>query len=263
VKRHPRLITKVITIEIFCAHEDQLPEAQQLAEQTGLRLNPKPDFETAYCLTLTETHIELRAPRPLGFSPLFVSFNEGHAAHRLRFGGGRGQTIARACGLKSGNTPSILDLTAGLGRDAFVLASLGCQVTMMERNPVIAELLEDGLRRAAEDNEIGPWVSERLTLIAASAPEWLAGHEISADVVYLDPMFPERKKSAQVKKEMQIFHDVVGDDTDADTLLPLALETARKRVVVKRPRHAPYLADKKPPVQIEGKSIRYDIYPIT
>lgn len=253
----------MIAVEIYCAHEERLSEAQKLAEQTGLKLNQEPDFETTYCLTLTETRIELRAPRPLGFSPLSVSFNEGHAAHRLRFGGGRGQTIARACGLKSGNTPSILDLTAGLGRDAFVLASLGCQVTMIERNPVIAALLEDGLRRAADDEEIGPWVSERITLVPASAPEWLTSQAASADVVYLDPMFPERKKSAQVKKEMQIFHDVVGDDPDADALLPLALETARQRVVVKRPRHAPALSGKPAPVTIEGKSIRYDIYPIT
>jgi 16S rRNA (guanine1516-N2)-methyltransferase len=250
-------------IEIYCAEKERIPEAQALAEKTGLMLNPEPDLENSYCLTLTEDRIELRAPSRLGFSPLDVSFNEGHAAHRLRFGGGRGQTIARACGLKSGNTPSILDLTAGLGRDAFVLASLGCQVTMIERNPVIATLLEDGLRRAAEDDEIGPWVSERITLIQASAPKWLATHKATADVVYLDPMFPERKKSAQVKKEMQIFHDVVGDDPDADALLPLALQAARQRVVVKRPRHAPPLANQAAPVTIDGKSIRYDIYPIT
>ena len=83
---------------------------------------------------------------------------------------------------------------------------------------------------------------------------------VSIDVVYLDPMFPERKKSAKVKKQMQAFHAIVGTDADADGLLALALNVATYRVVVKRPAGANYLAEKKPSYSLEGKSTRYDIY---
>ena len=260
-KPHLRTID-VTRIEVCCAVPDRIDEAESLADQLELVLSAPCNTE-AYLLTLTDSLIELRAPQGLGFSPLSVSFNEGHAAHRLRFGGGRGQAIARACGLKGGNTPRIFDLTAGLGRDAFVLASLGCEVTMIERNPVIAVLLEDGLRRAREDSEIGQWVTKRLSLVCSPADQWLKQAPEEPDVIYLDPMFPERKKSAQVKKEMQIFHDIVGEDEDADALLALSLGVARQRVVVKRPRHAPPLAGRKAPVHIEGKSTRYDVYPVT
>jgi 16S rRNA (guanine1516-N2)-methyltransferase len=261
-KKHRRRIIDVTRVEVCCAAPDRIEEAQSLADQLGVPLSDSCDAQ-AYLLTLTDARIELRAPQELGFSPLYVSFNEGHAAHRLRFGGGRGQAIARACGLKGGNTPSVFDLTAGLGRDAFVLASLGCRVTMIERNPVIALLLEDGLRRASEDSDIGQWVSERLSLVRSSAEQWLDQTDETPDVIYLDPMFPERKKSAQVKKEMRIFHDIIGEDEDADDLLNLAMGMARQRVVVKRPRHAPPLAGRKAPVHIEGKSTRFDVYPVT
>ena len=94
-----------------------------------------------------------------------MDFVEGAVAHRRKFGGGRGQSIAKAVGLKSGAMPTVVDATAGLGRDAFVLASLGCKVTLIERSPVVAALLQDGLARAAQDPEIGPWVSERMHLL--------------------------------------------------------------------------------------------------
>jgi len=258
VKKHLPPTTEV---RVSCADPARQDEADALAIQLGIQIidSGVTDY-SGYRLILTQDHIELLPPPAYGFTALSVSFNEGHAAHRLRFGGGRGQSIARACGLKSGNTPTILDLTAGLGRDAFVLASLGCQVTMIERNPIIAVLLADGLRRAAEDPEIGAWVLERLDLVQSDASAYLANSPV-ADVIYLDPMFPERKKSAQVKKEMQIFHDIVGDDEDAATLLEQARSIARKRVVVKRPRLAGALGQQKASACVTGKTTRFDIYP--
>ena len=100
--------------------------------------------------------------------------------------------------------------------------------------------------------------------------QWGVAHAILAqladserpDVVYLDPMFPERTKHALVKKEMRLFRDVVGDDMDADALMELALEVARKRVVVKRPRKADSVAGRKPGYQLLGKSSRFDVYPV-
>lgn len=194
--------------------------------------------------------------------PVYVDFVGGAVGHRLRFGGGRGQSIAKAVGLKGGKTPSVVDATAGLGRDAFVLASLGCHVTLLERSEDVYALLEDGLRRATEDSEIGPWISERMQLIHADAIGWMnqLAEEDFPDVVYLDPMFPHKQKSALVKKEMRLFQKLLGFDDSADELLEAALRIATKRVVVKRPDYAPFLGEKKPSMQIKGKKHRFDVY---
>ncbi|WP_086932993.1 class I SAM-dependent methyltransferase [Agarilytica rhodophyticola] len=194
-----------------------------------------------------------------------ADFIAGSAAHRRRFGGGRGQTIAKAAGLSKGFVPSILDATAGLGRDAFVLASLGATVTMLERSPIVHALLEDGLARAkvfAEEQADGELLDiiGRMTLVNSDSFDYMQTDNTYFDVVFLDPMFPERKKTALVKKEMRAFHSVVGQDEDADHLLDKALHISRYRVVVKRPRIAPFLAGKKPSYQLEGKSSRFDIY---
>ncbi len=187
-----------------------------------------------------------------------VDFVEGASAHRRKFGGGRGQDIAKAIGLKHSFTPHVLDATAGLGRDAFVLASLGCQMTLMERMPVVAALLEDGLARAKLNSEVGE-IAQRMQLIHSSAIEDMNLAQ-QIDVIYLDPMYPHREKSAAVKKEMRVFQSLVGEDLDADNLLAPALELAKYRVVVKRPSYAPPLADKKPSMSISMKKNRFDVY---
>lgn len=191
---------------------------------------------------------------------IVVDFVSGAVAHRRKFGGGRGQSIAKAVGLKQGVMPSVVDGTAGLGRDAFVLASLGCTVTMVERHPVVAALLEDGLRRAYQDAEIGEWMQSRMQLFHGSSLEALGQLGTAVDVVYLDPMYPHRDKSALVKKEMRVFQSLVGADLDADGLLEPALALATKRVVVKRPDYAEDLNGVKPSTVIETKKNRFDIY---
>jgi 16S rRNA (guanine1516-N2)-methyltransferase len=189
-----------------------------------------------------------------------VDFVTGAVAHRRKFGGGKGQSIAKAVGLNKGATPVVLDATAGLGRDGFVLASLGCKVILHERHPVVAALLYDGLQRAYNDSEIGPWMQQNMSLIFGSSHTLLAQCDSMPDVVYLDPMFPHREKSALVKKEMRVFQELVGGDTDADDLLDFAYPLASKRVVVKRPDYAPFLNDKTPSMQIKTKKNRFDVY---
>lgn len=204
--------------------------------------------------------LQLNVPRPPG--PVSVDFVGGALGHRRRFGGGRGQPLARAVGLKQGATPRVADVTAGLGRDGFVLAHLGCTVTLVERLPLVAALLENGLQRAAGEAELRP-VIERMHLVAAEGREWLRTlpPEQAPDVIYLDPMYPARSKQALVKKEMQLFHRLVGDDADAPALLAEALGRARKRVVVKRPRQAEPLAGPSPQFAIQSPNTRYDVYP--
>ena len=194
--------------------------------------------------------------------PIRVDFVSGAVAHRRLFGGGSGQMIAKAVGIAPGIRPTIIDATAGLGRDAFVLAELGCAMTLIERQPLIAALLDDGLQRASADPEVGPIVA-RMKLLCANAIELLGAWESEApQVIYLDPMFPHRDKSALVKKEMRLFRPLAGDDNDAPALLDAALALATHRVVVKRPRKAPAIADKPPSYTLEGKSSRFDIYTI-
>ena len=189
-----------------------------------------------------------------------VDFTAGKARHRSVFGGGKGQQVAKAVGVQGGVRPSILDLTAGLGGDAFVLASLGCRVSMVERQPVVRALLADGLARGELDIDVGDIVAG-MSLKKGDALSVMSAWEGAApQVIYLDPMFPHTGKSAQVKKEMALFRQLVGSDEDADVLLAPALALATHRVVVKRPRIAPDLAQHKPMYRLEGKSNRFDIY---
>jgi 16S rRNA (guanine1516-N2)-methyltransferase len=234
--------------------------ARQLAAQLGLSFAS--DGCAPFQLQLTPSRLQLVEIAEDAPGPVFVDFLGGAVAHRQQFGGGRGQTIARAVGLKGGNNPSVVDATAGLGRDAFVLASLGCQVTMVERSAVVAALLADGLERAATDAEFRASFEGRMRLVHADAIRWMNELEESdfPDVLYLDPMFPHKQKSALVKKEMRLFQKLLGFDESAGELLTAALRIATRRVVVKRPDYAPFLTEKKPTMQIKGKKHRFDVY---
>lgn len=199
--------------------------------------------------------------------PVRCDFVAGSARHRRLYGGGTSQALAKAVGIKGAVRPKVADLTAGLGKDAFVLAGLGCSLILVERQPLVAALLKDGLERArlegASDTELATAIA-RMTLVHGDALDWLQSlpPDQYPDVIYLDPMFPERRKSAQVNKDMQVLQLLLSKDRDTEGLLALALARARFRVVVKRPRTAPWLEDQKPGISLEGKSVRYDIYPL-
>lgn len=187
-----------------------------------------------------------------------VDFSTGTADYRRQHGGGRGELIAKAVGIKKDYTPHIIDATTGLGGDAFVLANLGCTLQLYERAPIAHALLQDGLDRALQTADIAH-IAARMQLYWQDAHTALH-HTPPADVVYLDPMFPDKSKSALAKKTMQAFQHCIGDDADAAQLLRLAQYRATKRVVVKRPRHGAFLADTPPAYQYLGKSTRFDVY---
>ena len=218
-------------------------------------------------LVVDDGGLSLQQLGPKAPGPVRCEFALGAARHRRLHGGGRGQDIAKATGLsRHGFRPQLLDLTAGLGRDGFILASLGAQVTMIERDPVIYALLADGLSRAGDRAEDDPPLAEilqRIKAVCLDSVDYLKRltDQQCPDVIYLDPMFPPREKSSKVKKEMQIFHQLVGLD-DGGELLAAALGKARYRVVVKRPAHAPVLNGLEPGYSLKGKSIRFDIYPL-
>jgi 16S rRNA (guanine1516-N2)-methyltransferase len=197
--------------------------------------------------------------------PLEVDFSSPALARRVREG--ISQSLTRACGLRSGRRPRILDATAGLGRDAYVLAALGSEVTMVERHPVLHLLLDLALGSLMADASSWDRLVHRnggdLLLRRGDATELLREESKSRpDVIYLDPMFPARRKSALVKKEMQILHALLGDDGsgESEALLESALVTAQERVVVKRPRISEPLGGREPDQRFLGRSHRYDLY---
>ncbi len=186
-------------------------------------------------------------------------FVNGAVGYRYRSGASRRDALARAAGFAKGNTPTIIDATAGLGRDAFLLACLGAQVTLLERSPEVHELLRDALARAgAESPELAAVVA-RMTLLQGDARDLLPG--LRADTVTVDPMHPPRTNSAEVKQEMRLLRDLVGTDPDALELMQAALAADCKRVVLKWPlRAAPLEGLPKPSHSITGKTVRYDVF---
>lgn len=212
---------------------------------------------TGLYLTVVDGALGLASGEAVKQYPVSVDFISGAARHRQQYGGGRSQAIVRAVGLHQRKDMLVLDATAGLGRDAFVLASLGARVILLERHPIVRLLLSDGLERARDS---GDPVFDRMSLHDGTLGD--VSHTLAPDVVYLDPMYPERRRKAAVKKDMALFHTLVGADEDADALLAPALACAQRRVVVKRPRIAPPLAGQEPGMVLAGKSSRFDIYPL-
>ncbi len=236
-------------------------QAKEIAQQWGFTFSSS--SQDQFFLQLTPQHLQLVQSDKKSPGPIYIDFSSGQITHRRLFGGGRGQTIAKAVGLTKTPPPVILDATAGMGKDAFVFASLGAKVILMERSPISAALLSDALQRAILDEEISD-IIKRMSLVYGDAR--LLGSDKGVelnenpDVIYLDPMFPHRKKSALVKKEMLAFQSLIGDDIDSDELLDVCRKLAKKRVVVKRPINAPYLDNQKPSLSMNMKKHRFDIY---
>lgn len=214
-------------------------------------------------LIMDEEGLHLQMLYPVVFK-IQVNFLSPKMEYRRANGGRYNQLIAKAVGVKPNVFPFVIDATAGLGKDAFILASLGCHVIMVERNPKVRLLLEDGLRRAsyfAKKNKDLKIILERLKLLSGDAKDLFESQIVGkADVIYLDPMFPYPRKRALVKKDMQILQFLVGGDEDAERLLDMALLTKVDRVVVKRPKLVDAIGTKEASHVLKGKRNRYDIY---
>ena len=190
---------------------------------------------------------------------LKCSFIEGPILHRLKYGKGRGQNLAKAVGFKFNKNRTIIDATAGLGYDAFILASLGANVTLIERSEKIYDLLKAAISEAKlYGGEISKIVN-RMNLLFGDSKDILPN--IAPEVILIDTMYKDRKKSALVKNDMRLVREVVGSDSDHVELINVALNNASKRVVIKQPRYAETLDNIKGcSHQILGKTIRYDVY---
>lgn len=185
---------------------------------------------------------------------LSIDFTQGDYAHRQRFGGGRQQLLARAIGLHKKPKLNVVDATAGLGKDSFVLANLGATMHLIERSPVLVILLAYALAHYAKPSAMQLYWGDARQIFARY------GEKIAPDVVYLDPMYPESNSDALPKKGAQILRALAyRDDEEERELLELARQQAAK-VVVKRPKAAPYLANVVPQQESKGKNTRYDLY---
>lgn len=245
--------------------------AEELARELGLPLTTRADLEPrvqgeSWYLCVGDDGLSIRQLQRGAAGAVRVDLVGGKMGFRRQRQEATPDLI-KAAGLKPGIRPRVWDLTAGLGQDAFTLARYGCEVFMFERHPVIHALLADGMERArqADDDELQAIV-RRMTLLAADSREILSAEALPAaladppQVIYIDTMFPERSKSAKVKKEMQLFQALVGADSDADELWALALAAAPNRIVVKRPRHAPALGARQANLEFKGKAVRFDVY---
>lgn len=164
--------------------------------------------------------------------------------------------LAQAVGRK---TRSVLDATAGWGQDSLHMFRMGYEVTCIERSPLMAELLADGFIRLSQQDWVQRLSLEPPKLLHGNSIELMANLEVSPDCIYIDPMFPpKRKKSALAKKSMTILRDLLGDDEDKEQLFAAAMAATGKRVVVKSPDHAGPLGE--PSESFSGKLLRYDVY---
>ena len=172
------------------------------------------------------------------------------------------EPLIRAIRVKGVPGPiTVVDATAGLGEDSFIIAASGANVIMFERDEKIAALTRDALERARADERTAA-IASRMSLIAADSIAGLAALEGAPNAVYLDPMFPEKRKAALTNKKLQLFRMLEAPCENEAELLEAALSAATKKVVVKRPAKGTYLADRKPSYTLAGKTIRFDVYTV-
>jgi 16S rRNA (guanine1516-N2)-methyltransferase len=237
-----------------------LPQAEELAIRLQLPL-AQPGERYQLLLRCSSLGLELLKPNdPKMTGSIRVDFTSGVAAFRRQQSGK--ELLLKAVGCKGKTRPTVIDATGGLGRDSFLLATAGCQVHIFEQEPVIGALLADGLERAQLALATRD-IAARIQLTIGNAIPFL--HELQiqkeqVEVITLDPMFPERRKSALVKKEIQFLQLLALADNSTDQHLLHAALSVGKRVVIKRPARAPYLADLWPSHSLLGTTVRFDVY---
>lgn len=248
------------TLPLVAAADTDPVARHELAAQLGVApLETPPDGGLYLSLDAAGLALCEAGRPPVCMRAEFLRGAQGFRAARQ---GHQREAIARACGINAEPGSWVVDATAGLGRDAFILAATGARVTLLERSPVVHALLMDGLRRA--DRGGAGQVVARMTPVHTEAVQWLraCAADKAPDTVYLDPMYAGRRRAA-AGKELTLLQALLGPAGDSGELLETARATARTRVVVKRHRRAPALAGVSPDYQLTGRSTRFDIYRVS
>ncbi len=184
------------------------------------------------------------------FSLMLKRVSGGHLAHEIILKAAKPEENERA-----------IDFTAGLGEDSFILAAAGYRVEMFEHNPITAVLLKDALIRAKKDQKLKE-IAERMSLAEGDSKELISRIGYLPDLIYLDPMFPEKKKNAETKNKMQVLHTIEKPCEDEEELMRAAFSAKPKKIVVKRPPESSFLAGIEPTYSVERKAVRYDVYAV-
>jgi len=237
----------------------QKKRARALADSLGIPLISDPGGHD-FVLTFVNDRLTLAAPNdPSMKGQVSAEFVRGAAGYRRKQG--QKELLLKAIGFRRDQPPYVLDATGGLGKDSFLMASRGCTVHILERNRIVHTLLQDGLRRASEHPETRE-IAGRIRLTLIDSLRYFEAKSVGKeyDVIYLDPMYPQRSKSALVKKEMQMLQKLLGHGDNGDRLVDAALAAGCGRVVVKRPGKAPCLGSRAPSHSITGTTTRYDVY---
>ena len=247
------LQTTDIRIKTSC--EELTKHAQELAQKFGLPLyedaNAKTHTSPEVVLELSESGLALVS------GDMRVRGDFSKMLPRIAPAKLQGELLVKAAKLKDCPSPTVIDATAGLGEDSFLLAAAGFAVVLYELNPIIAALLEDALSRALTDPQLLPIV-QRMTLVPGDSISEMQRRKTPPDVVFLDPMFPQKRKSALAKKKLQLIQQLEHPCEDESALLQAAFASNPRKIVIKRPLKGPHLAGVKPSYSLQGKTIRYD-----
>ncbi|MBA1148217.1 class I SAM-dependent methyltransferase [Ectothiorhodospiraceae bacterium WFHF3C12] len=235
------------------------PSARELADRMGLPLLLERPNVAGLMLHFGREGLSLIDTAARGPGPVRVDFAERRLQHRLRHATPSREALARAVGLPGQPGLQVLDTTGGLGMDAFVLAGLGAHVSVLERHPVIYELLRDGLRRALSDPRTAE-AAARIALLRRDARAHFAELEKPPEALYLDPMYPAGTKGGEVKKGMRSLQRLLGPDAAEESLFEAAWSCRPRRLVIKRPRRAGVYRPGQRKFALEGRHTRFDVY---
>ncbi|MCQ2543754.1 MAG: class I SAM-dependent methyltransferase [Lachnospiraceae bacterium] len=238
---------------VIIAKDEFINEAKEIAKHLNIELKESAMDKELY-LKLDEKGLSLN------YEELEMYGDLTSMARRLKKDNLSHEFIVKASKIKGANNPiTILDATAGMGEDSLLLAAAGFEVDLYEYNPVIAALLRDSLKRAAAEPSMADIVS-RMVLHEEDSIKAMEKLEYSPDVVVLDPMFPERQKSASVKKKFQLLQKLECPCATEEELFNAAKKCNPRKIVIKRPLKGAFLDGKKPDYSLEGKAIRYDVF---
>lgn len=239
-------------IKIYYESSVSLKKATELSARLNVPVSDEKAEDGSLYLVINENGVSLESD---GMS---VKGDFSKMARRVTAQNIKTEFLVKAAKPKEcGENPTAVDATAGLGEDSFILAAAGFDVTLFEYDPVIAVLLEDAVERAKNDSLLSG-TAGRMHVICGDSIEGMKKLGFVPDIVLLDPMFPERTKSASVKKKFQLLHHLENPCGEEEELLEAALYTKAHRILIKRPAKGPFLAGRKPDYSIPGKAVRYD-----